>query len=139
LEPFNPLLTQIRDECSQKDGLCAFTEEVFPVSIYNSGKLKINSVNSASVCAGHRYLEGMTLLISPDKSLLKSIKKNDDPGKKSKTYQVQVEDYYPECPPSDSPYPRLLFDVKSIKDAKEKGKKITRNGFKLYYALDYLI
>jgi hypothetical protein len=136
LEPFNPLLTQIRDECSQKDGLCAFTEEVFTVSIYNSGKLNINSVNSAYVCAGHRYLVDMTLLISPDESLLKSIKKNDDPEKKSKTYTVQVEEYYPECPPSDSPYPRLLFDVESIKQAKEKGRKITRNGFKTYYALE---
>jgi hypothetical protein len=132
----DPVLVRIRDECHFETGLCAFSDNIFPVHINNIDKLQLGNseiVNKVNICRGHSYLQEKTLLISSDPNLIELFKKTKKIP--DKTYKVYIGDESNPsiCPESKlkPPSPILLFDNEGTK------ARIPISQFSTYYAVDF--
>ena len=130
----DPILVRIRDDCNYRRGLCAFSDNIFPVHINNINNLQFAKVNNVNICRGHSYLLNRTLLISSDKNLIESFKQNKIVP--DKTYKVSIdEEINPSyCPDSNltPPSPILFFG----NPKKTSQLPISINKFSTYYAID---
>jgi hypothetical protein len=66
LDPFDPILVKIRNECKKGEGLCTFPAKWFETRLFGlNSSLQGNQV---SVCRGHDYLAGKIINFSNENS-----------------------------------------------------------------------
>jgi hypothetical protein len=66
VDPFDPILVKIRNECKKGEGLCTFPAKWFETKLFGlNSSLQGNQV---SVCRGHDYLAGKIVNFSNDNS-----------------------------------------------------------------------
>lgn len=116
LDPFDPILVRIRNECSSREGLCTLPQGWFDVEVLNIVNPDLKG-NQVSVCKGHGYLAGREINLSKEKSddswtlntISQGIPLNQESTKvinKNTPIQVSIDvDRF--CPSSTSLYPRF--------------------------------